>query len=37
MKYAVETGSAALIYIPSFIEIGLGVQKLICGINRQRA
>jgi hypothetical protein len=28
MKYAVETGSGAVIYIPSFIEIGSGIQKL---------
>jgi hypothetical protein len=31
MKYAVEMGSGALIYIPGFIRIGLGVQKLIEG------
>jgi hypothetical protein len=31
MKYAVEMGSAAMIYIPSFIQIGSGVQKLIRG------
>jgi hypothetical protein len=29
MKYTVEMGSAALIYIPSFIKISLGIQKLI--------
>jgi hypothetical protein len=29
MKYAVEMGSGAMIYIPSFIKIGSGVQKLI--------
>jgi hypothetical protein len=29
MKYAVEMGSGALIYIPSFIEAGSGIQKLI--------
>jgi hypothetical protein len=29
MKYAVETGSDATIYIPSFINIGSGIQKLI--------
>jgi hypothetical protein len=29
MKYAVEIGSGAMIYIPSFIKIGPGVRKLI--------
>jgi hypothetical protein len=29
MKYAVETGSGATICIPSFIQIGSGIQKLI--------
>jgi hypothetical protein len=33
MKYAVEMGSDAMIYIPSFIKIGLGIQKLIGGIH----
>jgi hypothetical protein len=28
MKYAVEMGSGAMIYIPSFIKIGSGMQKL---------
>jgi hypothetical protein len=28
MKYAVEMGSGAMIYIPSFIKIGSGIQKL---------
>jgi hypothetical protein len=28
MKYAVEMGSGAMIYIPSFINIGSGIQKL---------
>jgi hypothetical protein len=32
MKYAVEIGSGAMIYIPSFIKIGLGIRKLIWGI-----
>jgi hypothetical protein len=27
MKYAVEMGSGAMIYIPSFIKIGSGNQK----------
>jgi hypothetical protein len=31
MKYAVEMGSGAMIYIPSFIEIGSRIQKLIGG------
>jgi hypothetical protein len=29
MKYAVEKGSGAMIYIPSFIKIGSDIQKLI--------
>jgi hypothetical protein len=29
MKYAVETGSGNMIYIPSFMKIGSGIQKLI--------
>jgi hypothetical protein len=32
MKYAVEMGSGAVMYIPSFIKIGSGIQKLIRGI-----
>jgi hypothetical protein len=31
MKYAVEMGSGAIIYIPSFIKIGSGIQKLMGG------
>jgi hypothetical protein len=31
MKYAVEMGSGAMIYIPSFIPIGSGSQKLMGG------
>jgi hypothetical protein len=34
MKYAVEMGSGARIYIPSFIKTGSGTQKLIAGIHR---
>jgi hypothetical protein len=34
MKYAVEMDSGAMIYIPSSIEIGSGIQKLIVGIHR---
>jgi hypothetical protein len=33
MKYAVEIGSGAMIYIPSFIKFGSAIQKLIKGIN----
>jgi hypothetical protein len=29
MKYAVKMGSDTVIYIPSFREIGSGIQKLI--------
>jgi hypothetical protein len=29
MKYAVETGSVAMTHIPSFINTGEGIQKLI--------
>jgi hypothetical protein len=31
MKYAVEMGSGAMIYVPSLINIGLGIQKLVVG------
>jgi hypothetical protein len=31
MKYVVEIGPGAMIYIPSFIQIGSGIQKLIEG------
>jgi hypothetical protein len=31
MKYTMEMGSGAVIYIPSFIKIGSGIQKLIRG------
>jgi hypothetical protein len=31
MKYAIEMSSGAMIYIPSFIKIGSGIQKLIVG------
>jgi hypothetical protein len=34
MKYAVEMGSDAMIYIPSFIKTGSGIQKLM-GENSQ--
>jgi hypothetical protein len=29
MKYAVEMGSGAMIYVPSFIKIGSDIQKLM--------
>jgi hypothetical protein len=31
MKYAVEMGISVIIYIPSFIQIGFGIQKLVGG------
>jgi hypothetical protein len=31
MEYAVEMNSVAMIYIPSFIMIGSGIQKLMGG------
>jgi hypothetical protein len=31
MKYATEMSSGAMIYIPSFIKIRSGIQKLIGG------
>jgi hypothetical protein len=34
MKHAAEMGSGAMIYIPSFIKICSGIQKLIGGIHR---
>jgi hypothetical protein len=34
MKYAIEMGSGAMIYIPSFIKIGSCIQKLMGGIHR---
>jgi hypothetical protein len=34
MKYAVETGSSVMIYIPSFIKTGSGIQKLTEGMKR---
>jgi hypothetical protein len=34
MKYAVEIGSGVMIYIPSFIKIGSGIQKLLGGIRK---
>jgi hypothetical protein len=34
MKYADEMGIGTMIYIPSFIKIGSGTEKLIKGIHR---
>jgi hypothetical protein len=31
MEYAIEMGPGAMIYIPNFIKIGQGIQKLIGG------
>jgi uncharacterized RmlC-like cupin family protein len=35
MEYTVEMGSGAMIYIPSFINIGSGIQTLGGEIHRQ--
>jgi hypothetical protein len=35
MKYTVEMGSGAVIYIQSFIKIDSGIQKLLEGIHTQ--
>jgi hypothetical protein len=29
MKYAIEMGSGAMMYIPSFVKIGSAIQKLM--------
>jgi hypothetical protein len=34
MKYTVDMASGAMIYVPGFVKIGPGVQKLIGGIHR---
>jgi hypothetical protein len=31
MKYAVEMGSGAMVYIPNLIKIGSGIQKMMGG------
>jgi hypothetical protein len=36
MKHPVEMGSGAMIYMPSLIKIGSGVQKLIAGMQIQK-
>jgi hypothetical protein len=35
MKYTIEMGSGAMIYVPSFIKVGSGILKLVRGIHRQ--
>jgi hypothetical protein len=35
-NYAIDIVSGAVIYVPSFIKIGSGMQKLIRGIHRQQ-
>jgi hypothetical protein len=37
MKYAVEMGSGAMMYIPNFIKTGSGIQYFIAGKHRQTA
>jgi hypothetical protein len=37
MNYAVEMGSGVMIYIPSFIKIRSGIQKLVRGGATQTA
>lgn len=34
MKYAGENASLAMIYMPSFVKIGSGIQKSIWGIHK---
>jgi hypothetical protein len=34
MKHAIEMGPGAMIYMPSFMKIGSGIQKLKRGIRR---
>jgi hypothetical protein len=34
MRYAVEMSSGGVIYIPSFIKTGSGIQNLMGGIHR---
>jgi hypothetical protein len=36
MKYAIEMDSVSMIYVPSFIKICSGNQKVIGGIHRHR-
>jgi hypothetical protein len=37
MEHAVEMGSGAMIYIPSFLKTGSGIQKLMGGTIPQTA
>jgi hypothetical protein len=34
MKYVVKMGLGVMIYVPSFVKIGSGIQKLIGGLHR---
>jgi hypothetical protein len=34
VKYALHMDSVSMVYIPSFIKIGSGIQKLIRGLHR---
>jgi hypothetical protein len=36
MNYALEIGSVAMIYIPSFTKAGAATQKLVRAIHRQQ-
>jgi hypothetical protein len=36
MTYVVEIGSVAMIYIPSFIKIGSGIQELVGDTQTQK-
>jgi hypothetical protein len=36
MKYGVQMGSGAMTYIPSFVKIGSGIQRLIGRIQRHK-
>jgi hypothetical protein len=36
MKYAVEMASGAMTYIPGFVKLGSGIQKLIRGIRTRK-
>jgi hypothetical protein len=35
MKYDIEMGSGAMVYIPSFIKTGSGTEKLVAGAHRR--
>jgi hypothetical protein len=37
VKYSVEMGPVAMIYIPNFIKIGSGIQKFIAGYKDREA